>query len=408
MAGAKCAGARRGGKKHCSVQRLPIGQLVTSRLLLALLLLGALSTGVLRVGSAEAAVSALVVEQGSGRVISAVNADRLRYPASLTKMMTLYLLFDALDRGSVGPNTRLRVSRHAAAQPPSKLGLRPGQTISVREAILALATKSANDVAVVVAEGVAGSEAAFARRMTAKANALGMRRTTFRNASGLHHPQQRTTARDMALLGRALLRDHPQHYRAFATRSFRWGRAHYGNHNRLMSTYRGMDGIKTGYTRPAGFNLVASANRKGRRLIGVVMGSRSPAVRNALMASLLDQGFRTRPGTLAVAAAKQGEVAQDRRAVKAKKAVAKAKMQARKPAAAKAKMQARKPVSAAKTKTQASKGRAAAKAKMQASKAAKADRRAARKPSPAAAPRAAIAGKAPSQALRASRAAGGG
>lgn len=252
---------------------------------------------------AVASISALVVEQGSGRTISAANADAPRYPASLTKMMTLYLLFDALDRGTVRMSTPLTVSRYAASRPPSKLGLLPGRTIRVREAILALATKSANDVAVAVAEGLAGSEPAFAARMTAKARALGMRRTTFRNASGLHHPQQRTSARDMALLGRALLRDHPQYYGVFATRTFRWSGARYANHNRLMGDYRGMDGIKTGYTQPAGYNLVASASRNGRRLVGVVMGSRSAAVRNGLMASLLDQGFRTAPNTLASSAA---------------------------------------------------------------------------------------------------------
>lgn len=253
--------------------------------------------------SAAASISALVVEQGSGRTISAVNANAPRYPASLTKMMTLYLLFDALDRGTVRLNTPLTVSRYAASRPPSKLGLLPGRTIRIREAILALATKSANDVAVVVAEGLAGSEPAFARRMTAKARALGMRRTTFRNASGLHLPQQRTTAGDMALLGRALLRDHPQYYGVFATPTFRWRGASYANHNRLMAAYRGMDGIKTGYTQPAGYNLVASASRNGRRLVGVIMGSRSAAVRNGLMASLLDQGFRTAPNTLADSAA---------------------------------------------------------------------------------------------------------
>lgn len=256
---------------------------------------------------AAASISALVVEQGSGRIISAVNADAPRYPASLTKMMTLYLLFDALDRGTVRLNTPLTVSRYAASRPPSKLGLLPGRTIRVREAILALATKSANDVAVVVAERLAGTEPAFASRMTAKARALGMRRTTFRNASGLHHPQQRTSARDMALLGRALLRDHPQYYGAFATRTFHWSGASYANHNRLMGAYRGMDGIKTGYTQPAGYNLVASASRNGRRLVGVVMGSRSAAVRNGLMASLLDQGFRTAPNTLASSAMKRSK-----------------------------------------------------------------------------------------------------
>ncbi len=277
--------------------------------------------------AASASVSALVVEQGSGRTISAVNADMRRYPASLTKMMTLYLLFDALDRRTVAMGTRLKVSRYAASRPPSKLGLLPGRTITVREAMLALATKSANDVAVVVAEGLAGSEAVFAQRMTAKARTLGMRSTAFRNASGLHHPQQRTTARDMAVLGRALLRDHPQYYGIFGTQAFRWAGTRYANHNRLMGRYRGMDGIKTGYTQPAGFNLVASARRDGRRLVGVVMGSRSAAVRNSLMASLLDHGFRTAPNTLSPSAAalaqrgKTGEKAAGRpgRTLKAKR-----------------------------------------------------------------------------------------
>lgn len=276
---------------------------MTRNCFIAGLLGGFLLAIIAHVPAAKASVSALVVEQGSGRTISAVNADTRRYPASLTKMMTLYLLFDALDRRTVAMGTRLKVSRYAASRPPSKLGLLPGRTITVREAMLALATKSANDVAVVVAEGLAGSEAVFAQRMTAKARTLGMRSTAFRNASGLHHPQQRTTARDMALLGRALLRNHPQYYGIFATRSFRWESARYANHNRLMNRYRGMDGIKTGYTQQAGYNLVSSASRNGRRLVGVVMGSRSAAVRNGLMASLLDQGFRTAPNKLSPAAA---------------------------------------------------------------------------------------------------------
>jgi D-alanyl-D-alanine carboxypeptidase len=244
---------------------------------------------------ASAAVSSLAVDMTSGRTLRALNVDQPRYPASLAKMMTLYLLFDAIDSGKLSLNGRLRVSRRAAAQPPTKLGLLPGRTIMVRDAILALATQSANDVAVVVAEALAGSERAFAVRMTAKARSLGMRRTTFRNASGLHHPQQKTTARDMALLGRALLRDFPRRYAIFATRSFRYGSGHYGNHNRLLGVYRGMDGIKTGYTNKAGFNLVASAKRKDRRILGVVMGAPSSPARNALMVQLLDKGFRTAP-----------------------------------------------------------------------------------------------------------------
>jgi D-alanyl-D-alanine carboxypeptidase len=205
--------------------------------------------------------------------LHAHNADQRRYPASLTKMMTLYLLFEAIDSGKLSLNSRLRVSRRAAAQPPTKLGLLPGEKIKVRNAILALATQSANDVAVVVAEALAGNERAFAVRMTAKARALGMKRTSFRNASGLHHPRQQTTARDMALLGRALLRDHPRHYqRTFATRTFSYGRSRYTNHNRLLGIYKGMDGIKTGYTGKAGFNLVASARRGGRRIIAALIG----------------------------------------------------------------------------------------------------------------------------------------
>jgi D-alanyl-D-alanine carboxypeptidase len=249
----------------------------------------------------KAAPSSLVIDMASGRTLHALNADQRRYPASLTKMMTLYLLFDAIDRGELGLNSRLRVSRRAAAQPPTKLGLLPGRTIRVRDAILALATQSANDVAVVVAEALAGSEGTFAVRMTGKARSLGMERTTFRNASGLHNPQQQTTARDMALLGRALLSDHPAHYRrTFATRAFSFGQSRYRNHNRLLGVYKGMDGIKTGYTRMAGFNLVASAKRGDRRIVGVVMGSPTASTRNALMVELLNQGFRQAPQALAV------------------------------------------------------------------------------------------------------------
>jgi D-alanyl-D-alanine carboxypeptidase len=253
----------------------------------------------------NAAPSSLVIDAASGRTLHAQNSDQRRYPASLTKMMTLYLLFEAIDNGKIGLNSRLRVSRRAAAQPPTKLGLRPGRTIKVRDAILALATQSANDVAVVVAEALAGSEGTFAVRMTGKARSLGMQRTTFRNASGLHNPQQQTTARDMALLGRALLSDHPAQYqRTFAMRAFSFGRSRYRNHNRLLGVYKGMDGIKTGYTSKAGFNLVASAKRGGRRIIGVVMGSPTGSRRNARMVELLDQGFRHGPPALAARSAK--------------------------------------------------------------------------------------------------------
>jgi len=243
----------------------------------------------------SARVSSVVIDAGTGRTLQAIDANKRRYPASLTKMMTLYLLYDALARGKMKMSTRMRVSRRAASMPPTRLGLRPGTTITVRDAISALTTKSANDVAVVVAEALAGSEGRFARQMTKKARTLGMRRTTFRNASGLDHPQQKTTARDMALLGRALLRDHPDRYRHFAARSFVYRQQRYANHNPLLSTYRGVDGIKTGFTRAAGYNLVASAKRGNVRLIGVVMGSSSSVARSAQMTNMLDLGFRRAP-----------------------------------------------------------------------------------------------------------------
>lgn len=266
-------------------------------------LVAAFAIGFLGIPAAASAKGALlVVDAGTGRTLQATNADAPRYPASLTKMMTLYLLFDEVNRGKKKLSSRLTVSRHAASMPPTKLGLRPGAKITVRDAILALVTKSANDIAVVVAEALAGSESRFARRMTSKARALGMKRTTFRNASGLHHPQQKTTARDMATLARALLRNHSRFYPLFATKTFVYGKSRYGNHNRLLYTYDGVDGIKTGFTQPSGYNLVASAKRGNVRLIGVVLGSSSSAARNATMAKLLDRGFERAPADRAVAA----------------------------------------------------------------------------------------------------------
>ena len=234
----------------------------------------------------------ILMEAGSGKVLQARNADTLTYPASLTKMMTLMLTFEALDRGTLRPNQRLVVSQHAASMPPSRLWLAPGSTITVEQAILALVTRSANDAAVVLAEALGGSEPAFAGKMTARARALGMRRTVFRNASGLPDRLQRTTARDMAILSRALIRRHAGHYAYFQRRSFDWqGTTVYG-HNRLMARYPGMDGIKTGYIAASGFNLAASAVRDGRRLIAVVMGGHSAAIRDDRVADLLDIGFK--------------------------------------------------------------------------------------------------------------------
>jgi D-alanyl-D-alanine carboxypeptidase len=235
--------------------------------------------------------ASLIMDATSARVLHETNADLTRYPASLTKMMTLYLLFEALDNGTVAFDESLPISEHAASQPPSKLGLMPGQSISVENAILALVTKSANDVAAAVAERLGGSESRFAWSMTAKAGEIGMSRTMFANASGLPDPDQVTTARDMAVLALALLHDFPHYYPYFSTDHFYYGGAVHANHNRLLGSYEGLDGMKTGYTHSSGFNLVASAMRDGRRLIGVVLGARSPANRSLIMVSLLDQAF---------------------------------------------------------------------------------------------------------------------
>ncbi|MEQ9328068.1 MAG: D-alanyl-D-alanine carboxypeptidase family protein [Rhodospirillales bacterium] len=240
---------------------------------------------------AEARYASIVVDADSGQVLYARNPDTRRYPASLTKIMTLYMLFSALEEKRVGMETKFKVSSRAEGQAPSKLGLRAGSTITVRDAILALVTKSANDVATVVAENLGGTEIAFARQMTERARGLGMRKTQFRNASGLPNRRQLSTARDMALLGRAIQRDFPQFYTLFNTRSFEYAGRTYGNHNNLLASYRGTDGIKTGYIDASGFNLVASVERDGRRLIGVVFGGKSARSRDAHMAKLLDDAF---------------------------------------------------------------------------------------------------------------------
>lgn len=236
--------------------------------------------------------ASLVMDAETGRVIHEINADTRNYPASLTKMMTIYLVFDALKNDLWTLNTRLRVSARAARQPASRLGLRRGQRINVEDAILALVTKSANDVATLVAENMSGSERGFALKMTATARRLGMSRTTFRNASGLPHRGQLSTARDMGILARALIRDFPVYYRYFSTDRFSYRGVTHRNHNKLLKTYDGVDGIKTGYIRSSGFNLVASAHRDGRRVIAVIFGGNSPNSRNALMTRLLNLGFK--------------------------------------------------------------------------------------------------------------------
>jgi D-alanyl-D-alanine carboxypeptidase len=231
--------------------------------------------------------AAFVVDDKTGRVLYAKNEDALRHPASLTKMMTLYLLFEDLKKRRVTMTTRLTVSAKASSQSPSKLGLRPGQTIAVEDAIRALVTKSANDVAVVIAENLGGSEEAFARRMTSTARRLGMSRTTFYNASGLPNAAQYTSARDMVTLGRVLQERFPAYYRYFSTRSFAWGSQVIGNHNNLLRRLEGIDGIKTGYTEASGFNLVSSIWRDDRHLVAAVMGGSSARQRDDHMAALL-------------------------------------------------------------------------------------------------------------------------
>ena len=250
---------------------------------------------------AKPGYSEFIIDRNTGKTLHAKNADALRYPASLTKMMTLYVVFDLIESGRLTYKTTLRVSKNAAAQQPSKLGLKPGTKISVRTAIRALVTKSANDVAVTVAENLAGTEAKFANIMTWKARQIGMKNTVFKNASGLPNRKQLTTARDMAILGERLMSDFPKHYRFFRTKSFAYKGRSYRNHNSLLHNYSGTDGIKTGYTRASGFNLVASVKRGKKHLIGVVLGGKSTRRRNVSMRSILTRAFkkasskRTRP-----------------------------------------------------------------------------------------------------------------
>lgn len=231
--------------------------------------------------------AAMVIDANTGRVLHASEADALRHPASLTKMMTLYLVFEAIERGRANYGTKIKISQEAAAAAPSKLDLDPGEEITVIDAIRALVTKSANDVAVALAEHLAGSEDRFAAAMTAKARQIGMTRTTFRNASGLPDAEQVTTARDMLTLSLRLIDDFPRHYTLFSTRAFTYGNATYRNHNTLLGTFEGVDGIKTGYTRMSGFNLVSSVRRGGRHVVGVVFGGASAGIRNAEMRRLI-------------------------------------------------------------------------------------------------------------------------
>jgi D-alanyl-D-alanine carboxypeptidase len=243
--------------------------------------------------SAQSKYASILIDAGNGEVLYRANADDPKYPASLTKMMTLYLTFEALQKKRIKLGQYFPISRKAASQPPTKLDLKAGRKIRIEHAILGLITKSANDAAIVLAEGIGGSETRFVRLMNQKARRLGMMRTTFRNPSGLPDDDQVTTARDLATLANALIRDYPKFYPYFSRASFTYQGIAHPNHNRLMDIYPGMDGLKTGYIRASGFNLAASAVRDGRRLIAVVMGGDTPGWRDEHMAELMDQGFAT-------------------------------------------------------------------------------------------------------------------
>jgi len=236
--------------------------------------------------------ASIVVDGNTGQVLQATNPDALRHPASLTKIMTLYLLFERLDAGKIKLDTPLKVSAHAADQDPTKLELKPGQTIAVEDAIKGVVTRSANDAAVVIAENLGGSESDFAKMMTQKAHALGMSRTTYVNASGLPDDDQITTARDQALLGRAIQDRFPRYYKYFSIPSFVYHGVTIRNHDHLLGSVQGVDGIKTGFTRASGFNLVTSLHRDGRYVVGVVLGGRSAPQRDAHMRELISEHFK--------------------------------------------------------------------------------------------------------------------
>src|ERR1700712_5635904 len=246
--------------------------------------------------------SSIIVDGNSGATLTANNPDASRHPASLTKIMTLYLLFERLDSGKMKLDTEMQVSEHASEQAPTKLGLRPGQTIAVEDAIKGLVTRSANDAAVVIAEAIGGDEDDFAKLMTRKARGLGMLKTVYRNASGLPDDDQVTTARDQATLGRAIQDRFPRYYRYFSTMAFNYHGHSIRNHNHLLGNVEGVDGIKTGYTRASGFNLVTSMRRGNRHLVGVVLGGRSGGSRDAIMRNLLAENLEKAASKRTVAA----------------------------------------------------------------------------------------------------------
>jgi D-alanyl-D-alanine carboxypeptidase len=262
--------------------------------------------------AASSKYAAIVVDANTGKTLFSANADVPRSPASLTKMMTLYLVFEALNSGKLKLSSRVPFSAQAAAEPPTKLGVKAGNSIAVETAIYSLVTKSANDAATALGELLGGSQQNFARMMTSKARSLGMSGTTFRNAHGLPDNAQKTTARDMATLGIALKEHFPRHYKYFSTRSFTYGKHRISNHNRLLGRIKGVDGIKTGYTRASGFNLVSSVSDGGRRVVAVVMGGQSGRARDAHMADLIKKYLpkaSTRGGSALIARGENSQMA---------------------------------------------------------------------------------------------------
>ena len=235
--------------------------------------------------------SAFVVDADTGKILYQENADQFRHPASLTKMMTLYLTFEALSAGKITMDTEMPISREAASRPQTNLSLQAGDTISVRDAILGAVIRSANDAAVVLAEYLGGTEDNFAKIMTQRARQLGMKHTTFVNASGLHDPKQITSAKDLALLAIALKRHYPEYFHFFSRTEFDFKGTTFTGHNRVMMSYPGADGLKTGFVTASGFNLVTTANRRGTSLVGVVLGGRSAKIRDDRMVDLLDKSF---------------------------------------------------------------------------------------------------------------------
>ncbi|MEM0900282.1 MAG: D-alanyl-D-alanine carboxypeptidase [Pseudomonadota bacterium] len=254
---------------------------------IAMMVICASSLANVQTASANSKYAGIVIDAKTGKTLYNYRGDNIRFPASLTKMMTVYMMFDAMRAGKLKKSDRIRISSHAASMIPSKLGIRAGGSLTAEQAIYALITKSANDVAAAVAEHLGGTESQFGVMMTRKARSLGMSKTVFKNASGLPNSKQVTTARDMAKLGLALQEHFPREFKYFNTREFRFGKARYRNHNRLLGRVRGVDGIKTGYTRASGFNLVSSVNTGGRSIVAVVLGGRTGASRNAQMQKLI-------------------------------------------------------------------------------------------------------------------------